>query len=178
MVAGPGATIAARSAGPDATERLGADLAAVVPVATVIGLVGPLGAGKTCFVRGLAAGLGVDPDDVASPTFVYLVDYPARGGRRLYHADLYRFADLTLAQRERALASIGLEEALHENAVTAVEWWEYHVGALPVRWVRVEFTMETADDRLLFFHFEGPEMAAAAQAMRARLVARNVRVDD
>jgi tRNA threonylcarbamoyladenosine biosynthesis protein TsaE len=167
-------TVSVRTHGPEETEALAEDLGAVAPSGCVVGLVGPLGAGKTCFVRGLAAGLGVDADEIASPTFVYLVDYPAGQGRRLFHADLYRFADLKPEHREQALASIGLEDTFGPPSVVAVEWWEYYVGLVPECLIRVEFTIETADDRLIFFHFEGPEMAAVARALRARLTDRNV----
>jgi len=81
----------------------------------VVLLTGELGAGKTAFVRGLARGLGVDPEEVASPTFVLLTSYPGR--LTLHHADLYRLAagqDLEL----------GLEELPGAAGVLAVEWAE------------------------------------------------------
>ena len=77
---------------------------------------GELGSGKTTFVRGLARGLGADPAEVASPTFVLLTSYPGR--LRLHHADLYRLAgngdDLEL----------GLEELPGPAGVLAIEWAE------------------------------------------------------
>lgn len=79
-------------------------------------LTGELGAGKTTFVRGLARGLGVDPGEVASPTFVLLTSYPGR--LTLHHADLYRLAG---DGDEREL---GLDELPGAGAVLAVEWAE------------------------------------------------------
>lgn len=73
---------------------------------------GPLGAGKTAFVRGVAQGLGADPGDVSSPTFTILQQYA--GSTTLYHADLYR---LTVAEA----ADLGLEETGFDG-VLAVEW--------------------------------------------------------
>jgi tRNA threonylcarbamoyladenosine biosynthesis protein TsaE len=82
----------------------------------VVLLSGELGAGKTAFVRGLARGVGADPDEVASPTFVLLTSYPGR--LVLHHADLYRLRgngdDLEL----------GLEELPGPRGVLAVEWAE------------------------------------------------------
>jgi tRNA threonylcarbamoyladenosine biosynthesis protein TsaE len=82
----------------------------------VVLLTGELGAGKTAFVRGLARGLGADPEEVASPTFVLLTAYPGR--LTLHHADLYR---LRGDGDEREL---GLEELPGPGGVLAVEWAE------------------------------------------------------
>lgn len=79
-------------------------------------LTGELGAGKTAFVRGLARGLGVDPEEVASPTFVLLTSYP--GPLTLHHADLYRLAG------EGDERELGLEELPGPRGVLAVEWAE------------------------------------------------------
>ena len=80
----------------------------------VLLLSGNLGAGKTAFVRGLAAGLGIDPDDVSSPTFTIVHEY--RGGRvTLYHVDLYRL-------EEAATDDLGLEEMGVKDGIMAIEW--------------------------------------------------------
>jgi len=76
---------------------------------------GDLGAGKTVFVRGLAAGLGIDPDSVTSPTFVLIQQY--NGPTPLIHADLYRL------EGGAAVDDLGLEE-LGSGGVVAVEWAE------------------------------------------------------
>ena len=71
------------------TQALGRELAATLTTGEVLLLAGDLGVGKTTFVRGLAEGLGIDPEAVSSPTFTLVHEY--RGGRlTLYHADLYR----------------------------------------------------------------------------------------
>lgn len=98
------------------TEEIAAGLAAGFAGGEVVLLTGELGAGKTAFVRGLARGLGVDPAEVASPTFVLLTAYPGR--LRLHHADLYRL-DAPGADRD-----LGLEELPGRKGVLAVEWAE------------------------------------------------------
>jgi tRNA threonylcarbamoyladenosine biosynthesis protein TsaE len=82
----------------------------------VVLLVGELGAGKTAFVRGLARGLGSDPGEVASPTFVLLTAYP--GPLTLHHADLYRL------EGNGDEGELGLEELPGRRGVLAVEWAE------------------------------------------------------
>ena len=98
----------------DETERFAAALAAARRPGDVLLLSGPLGAGKTAFVRGLARGLGIDPDEVSSPTFTLVHEY--RGGRlRLFHVDLYR---LGTAGAE----DLGLDELGVDDGVLAIEW--------------------------------------------------------
>ena len=155
--------------GAEQTEALGAIIAAALPKATVVGLIGPLGAGKTCFARGLATGFGVDPSTVASPTFVYLVDYRATDGRILNHADLYRLGGPTAQAPEaqmEALEGIGLYEAMASDSVTIVEWWEYYRGPTPQRRIRVEFAIENVDDRSITLEFAGAGLEEAARLAR------------
>lgn len=94
------------------TSDAGRGFAQDLRVGDVVLIDGPLGAGKTAFVRGMAEGLGADPADVSSPTFTILQQY--RGAPMLYHADLYR---LTPAEA----ADLGLEETGLDGVLT-VEW--------------------------------------------------------
>jgi tRNA threonylcarbamoyladenosine biosynthesis protein TsaE len=112
----------------------------------VVLLSGELGAGKTAFVRGLARGLGSDPDEVASPTFVLLTAYP--GPLTLHHADLYRLG------RPGEDADLGLEELPGPRGVLAVEWAE-RLGDRP--WGRViEVWLEHAGEDVRRIEIEGP----------------------
>ena len=97
------------------TRELGRRVATTLSPGTFVLLYGDLGAGKTAFVRGLAAGLGADPDEVSSPTFVLIQHY--KGRIALVHADLYRL------ESAAAIDDLGLEE-LGIGAVVAVEWAE------------------------------------------------------
>jgi tRNA threonylcarbamoyladenosine biosynthesis protein TsaE len=93
------------------TAAFARELAGTLTAGDVVLLSGGLGAGKTAFVRGLAAGLGIAPEDVSSPTFTLLHEY--RGGRLpLYHADLYRLEG-------NAAEELGLEQT---DGVLAIEW--------------------------------------------------------
>jgi tRNA threonylcarbamoyladenosine biosynthesis protein TsaE len=110
-----------RTSSPEETEALGRRVGEGIDAPTVLLLAGDLGAGKTLFTRGLAAGLGIDADEVSSPTFALVNRY--EGGRLpLYHLDLYRL------DRGAAIYDLGLEEILDERAVVAVEWPDRLVG--------------------------------------------------
>ena len=98
------------------TRNVARELAAALQAGTTILLSGDLGAGKTAFVKGLAEGLGLDADDVTSPTFTLVHEY--RGGRLpLIHVDLYRLDSAELDE-------IGLDPDLALTGVVAVEWAE------------------------------------------------------
>jgi tRNA threonylcarbamoyladenosine biosynthesis protein TsaE len=110
------------------TQALGERLGARLGTGDVVACVGPLGAGKTCFLQGLARGLGV-MTDVTSPTFVLVNQY--RGRLPVYHVDAYRTGSLT------ELVDLGLEEMLHGEGVTIVEWADKLLPLLPPRTVTV-----------------------------------------
>ena len=98
------------------TMAVAREFAATLRAGDVVLLSGDLGAGKTAFVRGLAGGLGANPDDVSSPTFTLVHEY--RGGRLpLYHADLYRLQRTTIEE-------LGLDERSVDRGVLAIEWPE------------------------------------------------------
>jgi tRNA threonylcarbamoyladenosine biosynthesis protein TsaE len=105
-----------RSNSESETRAIAARLASRLGPGDVLLLHGDLASGKTAFVRGLAAGLGVDPDQVTSPTFTLVHEY--RGGRLpIVHVDLYRLDGIDLDE-------IGLDERLASAGVVAIEWAE------------------------------------------------------
>jgi tRNA threonylcarbamoyladenosine biosynthesis protein TsaE len=105
------------------TQDAARELAATLKAGDVVLLSGNLGAGKTAFVRGLAAGLGIDPGEVSSPTFTLVHEYG--GGRlKLFHVDLYRLD-------RAATEDIGLEEMGVADGVVAIEWPDRLTHSLP-----------------------------------------------
>jgi tRNA threonylcarbamoyladenosine biosynthesis protein TsaE len=117
------------------TQAMAEQLAGGLKPGAVLLLSGELGAGKTAFVRGLAAGLGIDPEEVSSPTFTLVHEY--RGGRlTLYHADLYRLDKTTTDD-------LGLEERGVASGVLAIEWPDRLTHALPGA---IEIQMEITGD--------------------------------
>jgi tRNA threonylcarbamoyladenosine biosynthesis protein TsaE len=118
------------------TFELGRGVAQSLGAGDVVLISGDLGAGKTTFVRGLAAGLGIDPTDVSSPTFTIVHEY--RGGRlTLYHADLYRL-------ERTATEDVGLEEMGVSDGVLAIEWPDRLTPPLPgAHDVRIDIVDET-----------------------------------
>jgi tRNA threonylcarbamoyladenosine biosynthesis protein TsaE len=154
------ALLTLRSASEEETEAIGRRLSASLPPRTVIALTGPLGAGKTVFARGVACGLGIDPAEVTSPTFVYLVDYQ-EGRLPFVHCDLYRFGETPAEFVGSAFESIGLDAAIASEAITLVEWWPYFRGPAPERLVSVELAVESSDVRSIHLDFRGPGLDAA-----------------
>ena len=117
------------------TSQCGFELGRELGPDSVVLLKGPLGAGKTAFVRGLAKGLGCDPAAVSSPTFTIVQEYP--GPIVLQHVDLYRLAP-------PEVDDLGLDD-LMAAAVLAVEWPERWADA-PADAVRVDIEL-AGDDR-------------------------------
>jgi tRNA threonylcarbamoyladenosine biosynthesis protein TsaE len=142
---------------PEATQRAARALASHLAPGDAIGLVGDLGAGKTCFVQGLARGLGV-PDSVrvTSPTFTLINEH--RGGRLpLFHVDLYRI------DRAAELDHIGLDDLFAAPAVVAVEWCD-RFPVLPADHLRIALTAVAENERALDAVGRGARGQALARA--------------
>lgn len=138
---------------PEATERFGAGLAALLGPGDVVVLTGALGAGKTTLTRGLGAALGVR-GPVSSPTFVLARTHPSLvGGPELVHVDAYRLGD--------ALELDDLDLDL-DASVTVVEWGREVVSAITDEW------LDVALDR---------PRAAAGDDPQATDAPRTVRID-
>jgi tRNA threonylcarbamoyladenosine biosynthesis protein TsaE len=127
------------------TFEFGRTLAPALHRGEILALCGDLGAGKTHLCKGIAAGLGCDPDEVTSPTFTLVHEY--RGGRLpVFHFDFYR-----LESEAEALA-IGLDDYLVAGGVVLIEWADKFRPLLPAstRWIELR---ETAPDvREIFEH--------------------------
>ena len=114
---------------PEETEALGERLARTLDPGAVVALIGELGAGKTCFIRGLVRGLGVTTG-ATSPSFVLINEY--RGRVLVHHADLYRVESLA------EIVDLGLPELFAAaDAVTVVEWADKLGALLPDDAIRV-----------------------------------------
>ena len=138
------------SRAPSETQALGERLGSRLGRGDVVACIGPLGTGKTCFLQGLARGLGVAAA-VTSPTFVLVNEY--RGRLPVYHVDAYRTESLG------ELVDLGLEEMLHGEGVTIVEWADKLLPLLPPRTITV--TIEGLGDEPRRIELTGPaEMLA------------------
>ena len=126
------------SQAPEMTFALAQEIGEMINERAVFLLSGDLGAGKTVFAKGLAAGLRIDPDEVTSPSFTLVNEYDGR--LRLYHIDLYRLD-------AGACRELGLEEIFaDERAVTVIEWAE-RLNDIPAGAIRVEIEYLSDSER-------------------------------
>jgi tRNA threonylcarbamoyladenosine biosynthesis protein TsaE len=132
---------------PEDTRALAARLGALLAPGDVVALNGELGSGKTEFVHGLAEGLEIPPDLVASPSFALVHEYPGR--LTLVHLDLYRLEDLP----PELLPD--LEEYLSGDQVVAVEWARRLAPLLPGDYLEVDLEVTGENDRRLTFTGHG-----------------------
>jgi tRNA threonylcarbamoyladenosine biosynthesis protein TsaE len=131
------------SRSPEDTEALGGRLAPKLRPGSVLALRGPLGAGKTCFTRGLARGLGVE-DTVTSPTYTIVSEYEGRlKNLPLYHIDAYRLGG------EDDFEALGGRELLYGGGICVVEWSERIQAALPPGAILVEIEIRGPYSRLI-----------------------------
>ncbi|HMK96380.1 MAG TPA: tRNA (adenosine(37)-N6)-threonylcarbamoyltransferase complex ATPase subunit type 1 TsaE [Acidimicrobiales bacterium] len=157
-------SLEALAATPEATRRLGAALATVLQPGDTVLLGGDLGAGKTTFVQGLAAALGVS-EPVTSPTFVLVHQYTTGSGWDLLHADLWRLEQL------REVVDLALPEQLEEGAAAIVEWGQRAAPALAPDCLHVVIDFAPGAEGTGFTAAGGAGMASAAGARRVRFSA-------
>ena len=136
---------------PEQTFNLGHQLGEHLRGGEILLLSGPLGAGKTIFVKGICSALGVNEEDVTSPSFTLVNPYEGR--LRLYHLDLYR-----LDEGASAAHAVDLDDLLaDENSVIVIEWAE-RMGAYPLPdnvW-RVEILGDGEDERRIVVKAKEP----------------------
>lgn len=128
-----------RSNSESETEAIAGEFAKSLAPGDVVALKGGLGAGKTAFTRGLAAGLGIK-GDVTSPTFSLLNEYSG-DDLTLYHFDMYRVLSFD------SLYSTGFFDALDAGGIVAVEWSENIAGELPDNAITVTIERESETTR-------------------------------
>ena len=140
------------------TEALGRRLAAHLFAGAVVALIGPLGAGKTHFVRAIAEGLGIaNPDVVTSPTFVLIQEYDAR--LPIYHFDAYRL------KSQAEFIDLGVHEYFQGDGVCLIEWADKAPAALPGERLEVRITITGEEAR----RFEMAGLGAAYERIVATL---------
>lgn len=161
-----GLTYVRKTTSPEATKQLAGTLAPYLRAGDVIVLSGDLGAGKTQFVQGVVAALGVR-GPVTSPTFNILLSYP-EGSLPLHHFDLYRLDDAD------ELEDIGFYDTLDADGASFVEWGERFPDALPYGYLEVRITVDAEDNRVVRAHAFGDRarclLTVWAKDSKSRLV--------
>lgn len=126
-------------------------------------MIGDLGAGKTCCIQGIAAGLGVfNQTQITSPTFTLINEYEGRVP--LYHFDVYRLT------HEAELYDLGYEEYFYGNGVTVIEWANRIASFLPPERLTITFAVQSEQTRRMSLcgcgtHYEELVQAIAASSL-------------
>ena len=145
-----------------ALPRLATAFAAALPSRAFIALHGDLGAGKTTFVKAIAAASGIDPTDVVSPTFG-LIHIHHGTTSRMVHADMYRLPDAA------DLHETGWDDAIATDCQAFVEWPERIAAALPADRLDVTIAIDGLAARTFSFTATGPEHEQVVERLRDSL---------
>jgi len=148
-------TMVIESRSPHETKSWGRRLASLLEGGELLGLIGDLGAGKTCFIKGLARGLSLREEDILSPTFTMIQEH--HGRFPLYHIDLYRLEEATLDD-------LGLREYLFSEGVAAIEWFECLRGGAEMEYLAVRISYAGANIRRIEF--------SAADSRHAQIISK------
>lgn len=141
------------------TKSWGRRLASLLEGGELLGFIGELGAGKTCFIKGLAGGLRLREEDIVSPTFTMIQEH--HGRLPLYHIDLYRL-------EEACLDDMGLREYLFSSGVAAVEWFERLRESNDLDYLSVRISFAEANNRRIEFSATGYRHGAIIEKLKRR----------
>lgn len=150
---------AVESHSPHETKSWGRRLASILEGGELVGLIGDLGAGKTCFIKGLAQGLNLREEDILSPTFTMIQEH--QGRFPLYHIDLYRL-------ESASLDDLGLREYLFSEGVAAVEWFERLREGAELDYLSVSISYAGANSRRIEFTAAGIHHTAIITKLKRR----------
>ncbi|MCD7730161.1 MAG: tRNA (adenosine(37)-N6)-threonylcarbamoyltransferase complex ATPase subunit type 1 TsaE [Oscillospiraceae bacterium] len=130
-----------KTSSPKETMEFAEKIGGMLKGGDIIAYKGGLGAGKTTFTRGLAAGMGL-PDEVCSPTFALVNEY--RGEKlTLYHFDMYRIMNA------EALETTGFYDYISDESVIAAEWSENIEDCLPDNIITITIEIKGDEERLI-----------------------------
>jgi tRNA threonylcarbamoyladenosine biosynthesis protein TsaE len=125
----------------------------------LLALNGDLGAGKTCFIKGIARGLSLREENILSPTFTMIQEH--HGRLPLYHIDLYRLESVVLDD-------LGLREYLFSDSIAAVEWFERLQGGGEIDRLSVSISYTGANSRRIEFIAIGERYSYLVATLRSR----------
>lgn len=140
------------------TKTLGSRLGQLLFPGAILGFEGDLGAGKTCFVKGVASGLEIDEDEVSSPTFTLIAEH-YRGKVPLFHIDLYRLEGVEIEE-------IGIEEYLFGQGVAAIEWFRFLPAGTVQTYLLISLEIVSGEERILTFTPHGERYEKIVEQLR------------
>lgn len=147
------------------TRKWGTKLGRLMERGEIIGLIGELGSGKTCFVRGMAEGLEVDQETwIRSPSFTLINEY--HGRLPVYHIDLYR-----IGSRDE-LEGLNLREYLYSDGVSLIEWFEHLPADEVDEFLEVRLAYANGAKRELTFTPHGERYERILESLRVQKVQR------
>ncbi|OGS21637.1 MAG: tRNA (adenosine(37)-N6)-threonylcarbamoyltransferase complex ATPase subunit type 1 TsaE [Elusimicrobia bacterium RIFOXYA2_FULL_39_19] len=127
--------------------QIGRELVKNLKKGDIICLSGELGAGKTTLVKGIARGLKIE-NDILSPTFVLVREYPIKNDAKFCHIDLYRI-------NEPQFFDSGMEQYFTDSNICAVEWPERIKGMIPKRHIKIEMKSTKNNSRKIVISYKG-----------------------
>ena len=129
---------------PEQTEHFGEQFASKLTAGDVVAFYGDLGAGKTTMIKGIARAIGIDPNEVSSPSFALIHEYI--GDKTIYHIDLYR------VEKPEEIMQLGLWEIFDGDGISLVEWADRAPYILPENVISVEISSLDEDIRRIEIH--------------------------
>lgn len=142
------------------TIRIGKSIGSRLLPGDVVALVGELGAGKTQFIKGLAAGVGIgNPTYISSPSFTLINEYP--GKIPFYHIDLFRL------EREKEAEELGLEDYFQGGGITAIEWADKIPSLLPKEMLFIHIAYVGKNIRSIEINGKGKRFEDLVDQMRS-----------